>query len=104
MNTKLLHEKLIGAARMDRPSDRVPYAFEQRIMALIRTQPVSDRLVLWVHALWRAAIPCVALTLLLALWGAGTPAQTTTAETADLGTELETTLMASVTLETDLAW
>jgi hypothetical protein len=33
MKLDSLHRKLIQAAKRDQPSDSVPYAFEQRIMA-----------------------------------------------------------------------
>ena len=36
MNINLLQEKLIRAARHHPPSEHVPYAFEQRIMARLR--------------------------------------------------------------------
>ncbi|MCU0771441.1 MAG: hypothetical protein MUE94_06685 [Verrucomicrobia bacterium] len=104
MNLNLLHEKLIGAARLDTPSERVPYAFEQRILARIRQEPRWDGLTLWVRALWRAAIPCAAAMLGLAVWTAYTPVPHVPNETADLDTQLETTLMASVSIENELAW
>jgi len=104
MNINLLHEKLIRAARANPPSDHVPYAFEQRILARIRTARVVDRFTLWANALWRAAIPCVAVTLLISVWTMGSPEQTTATETADLGSQLETTLMASVSVDNNLAW
>jgi hypothetical protein len=104
MNINLLHETLMRAARSSRPSDRVPYAFEQRIMARIQAEPLLDVVSLWARALWRAAIPCVAVTLLFSVWATQTPGTTTPTETADLGADLETTLMASVSFDNDLAW
>jgi len=43
----------------------VPYAFEKRIMANLKAKPVLYRGALWARALWRAAAPCVAISLLL---------------------------------------
>lgn len=104
MNINVLHEKLIRAARTVRPSDQVPYAFEKRIMARIQGEPLLDSLALWARALWRGAIPCIALTLLLSVWAIRTPEPTAPPETADLGSELESTLMASISIENDLLW
>ena len=106
MNINLLQEKLIRAARRHPPSEHVPYAFEQRIMARLRSAgPALDRLTLWTRALWRAAIPCVVVTLLIIVWPGLSPDTSAPAvETADLGTSLESTLMASVSIENDLAW
>jgi hypothetical protein len=104
MNINLLHEKLIRAARSNPPSDRVPYAFEKRILARIRSEKVFDSVTLWARALWRAAIPCVALMLLLSIWATVTPQQSTSASTDDLGAELQTTLMASVSVDNEFSW
>jgi len=65
MNLEDLQKKLLAAARAHPPEDRVPYAFEKRILARLTAQPV-DGSALWARALWRAAIPCVAVTLLMA--------------------------------------
>jgi hypothetical protein len=46
----------------------------------------------------------VAVALLFSVWATRTPEQTVPTETADLGSELETTLMASVSLDTDFSW
>src|ERR1035441_10170892 len=59
MNVTQLERKLIAAARANPPSDRVPYAFEKRIMAHLAAQPVVDDWALWARALLRAAAPCV---------------------------------------------
>lgn len=104
MNINLLHQKLIRAAKSEQLSNRVPYAFEQRIMARIQSEPVLDVLTLWTRALWRAAIPCMAVALLFSVWAIQTPDQALPTETADLGSELETTLMASVSLDNDFSW
>ncbi|MBL9136337.1 MAG: hypothetical protein JNK85_10740 [Verrucomicrobiales bacterium] len=67
MNSESLRQKLIASARTHSPSDSVPYAFEQRIMAgLRRPGPVVDAWNLWGAALWRAVAPCLGITLLVA--------------------------------------
>ncbi len=44
MNLAELERKLIAAARANSPSERVPYAFEKRILALIASRPALDHL------------------------------------------------------------
>ncbi len=71
MNITELQKKLVAAARADQPSDRVPYAFEKRIMAHIQSLqslPVMDGWAFWGKWMWRGAAPCVALTLVLGVW------------------------------------
>lgn len=69
MELNELHNKLIAAGRATPADERVPYAFEQRIMAqLAGISPLLDRWAVWGSALWRAAAPCVAVTLLCAAW------------------------------------
>ena len=93
MNLECLQQKLIAAARACPPADHVPYAFEKRIRAhLAALQPV-DVAALWSRALWRAAVPCLAITLLLAPWSfAPSP---TAAPTEDLSQQFEQTLLAA---------
>jgi len=66
MNLEQLQKKLVAAARAHPPGDQVPYAFEKRILAQLAGQPAADSSTLWARALWRAAVPCVAVTLVLA--------------------------------------
>jgi hypothetical protein len=68
MNLDNLQQKLIAAARTAQPSDRIPYAFEKRIMARLAEAAHIDVLSAWSAALWRAAVPCVAITLLSGAW------------------------------------
>jgi len=63
MNLEDLQKKLLAAARANQPEERVPYAFEKRVLARLTSQ--QDGSALWARALWRAAIPCVAVTILL---------------------------------------
>jgi len=73
MNLIELQRKLINAARANPPSEHVPYAFEKRIMAQVEAQGI-DKWAPWAAGLWRAAVPCVAITLVLGAWsffGAG---------------------------------
>ena len=64
MNVNELQRKLIAAARANTPDDRVPYAFEKRIMALIPAVAPSDNVAVWVRGLWQAAVSCAVVALL----------------------------------------
>jgi hypothetical protein len=76
MNWNKLHDKLIAAARGNPPGDHVPYAFEKRIMSRLAAAAPPNPWALWGAPLWRAAISCVAITVLCGLWclAAGRPA------------------------------
>lgn len=95
MNLDNLQKKLIAAARAETPSDRVPYAFEKRIMARLAGAAVApfDLLGAWSTALWRAAVSCLALTLLagaVTLWSSYENSQ------ADFSQEFDKAVYASV--------
>ena len=94
MNLEDLQRKLLAAARANPPSNRVPLAFEKRIMARLPARPGLDEWALWARALWRAAAPCVAIMLLLSAWSFFTPKATAPAN--DLSQEFENTLLAAV--------
>ena len=94
MNLGELQKKLIAAARTEVPDGRVPHAFEKRITALLASRAVPDNLALWVRGLWRAAVSCAAISMLLGAWALFNPAKTTAAD--DLSQSFESTLLASV--------
>lgn len=95
MNLLELQKKLIAAARANVPGDQVPYAFEKRITALLASRVAAENMNLWVRGLWRAAVSCVAITLLLGAWAVLNPATTATTSD-DLAQNFENTLLASV--------
>jgi len=97
MNLTQLERKLIAVARANPPSERVPYAFEKRILARLPAQPMLDRWELWGRALWRAAAPCFVIMLLLGTWSLFAPPPNT--PTNDLSQQLEQTLLAAVDQE-----
>ena len=68
MNTSDLQTKLIEAARKEPPLDQVPYAFEKRITARLAGLAPLNSWALWGRPLWRAALSCVAITLLCGIW------------------------------------
>ena len=50
--------------------DRVPYAFEKRVMAHIKETPQLTLSIWgqWSQSLWRAVVPCFAILILAAVW------------------------------------
>ncbi len=105
MNLLELEKKLIAAARKDAPDDRVPYAFEQRIMAQLASLPEPDFWALWARALWRSASLCLAVMVLLSAISFFVPAPAASGST-DLAQDLETTVLAATDPEpsTDATW
>ena|SRR5882724_9697458 len=105
MKLSELQKKLIAAARANPPSDRVPYAFEKRITALLAARPVLDRWALWSRALWRGAVGCLAVMVLLSAGSFFIPQNSGSA--GDLAQEFENTMLASTdpgTQDTDNTW
>lgn len=94
MNLDQLQQKLMAAARVQPPSDRVPYAFEKRIVARLRVGATADLGAFWARALWRAAAPCVAISLALGAWTAFAPASNVSDE--DIAQVFEQTMLATV--------
>ena len=97
MNVVDLEKKLIQAAKQDRPSDKVPYAFEKRIMAVIRPLPTPDSWSLWAGALWRGAVPCLGLMLLLSVWSFVPGVNPTPSN--NLSQEMDNTVLAAIDQE-----
>jgi hypothetical protein len=104
MNLLELQKKLIASARKNPPSEQVPYAFEKRVMARLSTRPALDRWGMWAGALWRAAVPCVTVMLLLSAWSFFVPNIKPAA--SDLSQEIENTVLAAVEQEqgSDTIW
>lgn len=91
MNLQKLQEKLWAVARQNVPSDKVPYAFEKRIMARL-AMPIVDIWTLWSRALWRAAAASVLAMALLGGWSL----QTVSSEKTDLSQDFENTVFAAL--------
>jgi hypothetical protein len=97
MNLVELQKKLIAAARANAPDDRVPYAFEKRVTALLASRVAPQILDAWVRGLWRAAMSSVAVAFVCGAWVLLTPSVTTSVATGDdLSQNFENTLLASV--------
>jgi len=94
MNIVELQKKLLAAARADVPDDRVPFAFEKRVMALLVSRAVADRWILWARGLWQAAVYCAAIALLFGAWFCFNPVAPS--NSTDLAQNFENTLLVSV--------
>ncbi len=97
MNLDQLHNKVIAVARQSQPGDRVPYAFEKRVMARLMERP-ADTLAEWGAALWRAAFTCVLVVVLSGAWAMLSSSSSTSAHRAeaDLSQDFDTAVFASV--------
>lgn len=82
-----LQKKLLAAAKANPPADRVPLAFEQRVLANLQAGTATDLSTLWARALWRAVIPCVALTVVLAVFSFVPPSNPDTDNLANVSSE-----------------
>ena len=91
-----LEKKLIAVARANPPSDRVPLAFEKRIMAVILGKPAHDIWAAWAKVLWYAAAPCVAIMLVFSGWALVESHKNNQPPTVDLAQQLDNTLLAAV--------
>ena len=97
---KELQRKLVAIARAHPPSDRVPYSFETRVMALL-TRPVADHWATWARALWRGALASLAFMLLLTAMSWVSTVNRNPVSSADLALYFEKTLLAAVDSDTD---
>ena len=93
MNLAELEKKLLATARGQAPSERVPLAFEKRIMARLAAVPSPDHWGLWARGLWRATAPCLGVMMLLAAWSFFAAPANSPAE--DLSQQLENTVFAA---------
>lgn len=91
MNLESMRLKLLAAARYERASQAVPYAFEKRIMSRLAGRAVPDVWAAWAASLWRAVGPCLAVLLMVALgtWVWNPPAE-------DLHEQLDAVLLADL--------
>ena len=69
-NIEDILESLLTQTREIPANDRVPYAFEKRIMAHIKEGPaaVADVWSAWAQSLWKAVVPCLAVLVMVAVW------------------------------------
>lgn len=102
MNLNELHNQLFAAARAHPPDDRVPYAFEKRILARLTEQPALDASAWWLRGLWRAAASCVAICVLSGAWTFFSPAGASSED--ELSRQFENTVFAAVDQEAESTW
>ena len=96
MNDEPLRQKLLASARAHPPSDRVPCAFDKRIMSRTRSRDVPDAWSAWGAILWRAVAPCFALMLMA---GIGSFIMQPASE--DIGIQLDRVLFADLDVAGD---
>jgi hypothetical protein len=89
MKKRLTPEEFVKLARELPRDERVPYAFEKRVMAHVDQIPTADVLVMWTRALWKAVAPCFGIMLIAA---AVSFTQTKESNT-DIETELDNAVM-----------
>ena len=94
MNLGELQNKLTAAARRQAPDERVPYAFEKRITALIAARPAPDFWTVWSRGLFRAALSCVIVAVVCGAISLLAPSAAEDGQ--DLSQDFENTLLASV--------
>lgn len=102
MKLSELQTKLLTVAKNNPPSDRVPYAFEKRIMAQLKAS-TTDVWTIWGQALWRAALSCVVIMVLSSAW----PVETSDVSedgTQALSQELDNTVVAALDQHIEDAW
>ena len=95
MNVSELEKKLIAIAKTHAPSERVPYAFEKRVMAYITSCPALEASALWAQALWRSAAACLAVVALLGAISIFLPHRDASSP-PDLSQQFEKTMLAAM--------
>jgi anti-sigma-K factor RskA len=100
MNLDQLQKKLVSVARQNPPSDQVPYAFEKRIMAHLKSA-TADVWAIWGRGLWRAALACVVAVAALGIWSAQ---PTTKTDPDNMAEDFETAVFASFDQHVEDSW
>jgi|GEM_PF-5138659 hypothetical protein len=91
-----LEKKLLAAGRRQMSDGRVPHGFARRVMARLPVGSTLDQASLWARALWRSALACLAVLLLL-----GAVSLLRSKNGGDLGQDFETTMLASADLDNE---
>lgn len=101
MNLDHLRQKLIRSARGIPANDAVPYAFEKRVMAHLKTA-VPDRWFAWSQALWKGALSCMGIMLLAGVWAIAPVSQNESSE--NLAQDFEGLLFSSLDAGLEDVW
>ena len=101
MNLDKLNKELISAARSARPADEVPYLFEKRVLGRLPAASFEmlDPREWWARGLWRAAIACLAFSVLAGALFLAAPRPAPPA--SDLSQDFENTMLASMNQDMD---
>jgi hypothetical protein len=102
MNEKELRARLIAAARNNPPGTEVPYAFEKRIMRQVAARPAPNVWALWGGPLWRAAVSCVAITIVCGVWSFASGKKVEKAE--NFSQDFEAAVFAPLSQHIEDAW
>ena len=102
MNIDKLHAKLIAAARKSPPGEQIPYAFEKRIMTHLNGLPAPNHWSMWYPALWRAAVCCVAVTVLCGVWAFASHPKTD--EASNFSQDFDAAVFAPMSEHIEDAW
>lgn len=97
-----MQSKLMAVARKNPPSNRVPYAFEKRIMSRVTAVTPLNTWALWAGPLWRAAVSCVAITILCGVWSFASHRQTESQES--FSQAFEAAVVTPPSQSTEGAW
>ena len=100
MNLEQLQKKLVSVARQNPPSDQVPYAFEKRVMARLKTTTV-DVWAFWSRSLWRSALACLIVVSAAGIW---TAAPIQKADSENLSEDFENAVFASFDQHVEDSW
>jgi len=87
-----IFDRLIRAARRIPENDQTPYSFEKRIMSQLRDVKPVDNVAIWALGLWKAAVPCVAIMLLITTWATLSSTTDANASSDALASELQYTM------------
>lgn len=64
MKDRNFQQRVLAIAARLPEQAHVPYSFEKRIMAHLKSTPLLDPATLWGRVLWRAVLPCIAVTFI----------------------------------------
>jgi hypothetical protein len=101
MNVGNLENKLLNAAKQNPPDDKVPYAFEKRIMANLKPSPVRNLWFSYGKSLWRGAFSCMAITVLCGIWSFSNLKKS---ETETLAQDFEGAVYATIDQHIEDSW
>src|SRR5690242_7364312 len=100
MNLEALQTKLMSVAKANPPSQNVPYCFEKRVMTNLRGHSPMNVWALWGQPMWRAALSCIAVTMLCGIWSFS---HLHSSDSSDLSQDFESAVYAGLNVD-EAAW